>query len=246
VGHLLGHRPADFPRLGRFVLVGLAQQHVSPRSIGPSRCRRVDFLEHGEWQPRASRHETMPRVRVGNEFGHGLLTPPLRPGRQPAPRVGHLPHLIRQIRRNGFHPRLPRDRQARVDEDVAVYLTDKGTRRRQQRPGPAMPDEDRGPPGRAPPYHLGLAYTVGRPSRDRAGQVRDAHLVAPPGQVTRHQVPALAPHQRAMNQQHPSSHAPFVSATPVAQAATHLVLDSEVRCVEGVSAGSQSGSEPIP
>ena len=103
-----------------------------------------------------------------------------------------------------------------------------------------------GAPGRAPTYHLGLAYTVGRPSRDRAGQVRDAHLVAPPGQVTRHQIPALAPHQRAMNQQHPSSHAPIRISHPVAQAATHLVLDSEVRCVEGVSAGSQSGSEPIP
>ncbi len=209
MGHLLGHRPAKFPRFGRFVLVRLAQQQVSPGNIGPSRRRRVGFLEHGERQPRAPGREAPPRLRVRDEIGHGLIAPPLRPGRQPALGISHVPHLGRQLGRYGFHPRLPRDRQARVDEDVAAHLTDEGTRRSQQRPGPAMPDEDRGLPGCAACYHLGLARAVGRPCRDRAGQVRDAHLIAPPGQVRRHQVPAGAPHQRAMNQQHPSSHAPI-------------------------------------
>ena len=144
MGHLLGHRPAKFPRFGRFVLVRLAQQQVSPGNIGPSRRRRVDFLEHGERQPRAAGREAPPRLRVRDEFGHGLIAPPLRPGRQPALGIGHVPHLGRQLGRYGFHPRLPRDRQARVDEDVAAHLTDEGTRRSQQRPGPAMSDEDRG------------------------------------------------------------------------------------------------------
>jgi hypothetical protein len=212
VGHLLGHRPAKFPRLGRFVLVRLAQQQVSPGSIGPTRRRRVGFLEHGERQARAPGREPPPRLRVRDELGHGLIAPPLRPGRQPALGISHVPHLGRQLGWHGFHPRLPRDRQARVDEDVAAHLTDEGTRRSQQRPGPAMPDEDRGLPGCAACYHFGLARAVGRPCRDRAGKVRDAHLIAPTDQVRRHQIPAGAPHQRAMDKQHPSSHAPFVSA----------------------------------
>jgi hypothetical protein len=213
VGHLLGYRPAKLPRFGRLVLVRLAQQQVGTGSIGPGRRRRVDFLEHGQRQPGAAGREAPPRLRVRNEFGHDLVPPPLRPGREPASGVGHAPHLGRQVGRHGFRPRLPRDRQARVGEDVAAHLTDEGTRRSQQRTGAAMPDEDRGPAGRAARYHLGLARAVRRPRSDRAGKVRDAHLVARSGQVSRHQIPARGPHQRAMNQQHPSSHAPFVSAT---------------------------------
>ncbi|MGH3258061.1 MAG: hypothetical protein ACRDOU_22150 [Streptosporangiaceae bacterium] len=213
VGHLFGHRPAKFPRHGRLVPVRLTQQQVSSGSIGPGRRRRVDFLEHRQRQAGAAGRELPPRRWVPDELGHDLIAPPLRPGWQPAPGISHTPHLGRQIGRYGFHPRLPRDRQARVDEDVAAYLADEGTRRSQQRSRPTVPDEDRGLAGCAARYYLGLARAIGRPGRNSAGQVRDVHLVAPPGQVSRHQVPACAPRQRAMDKQHPSSHASFVSAT---------------------------------
>jgi hypothetical protein len=51
---------------------------------------------------------------------------------------------------------------------------------------------------------------------DGPGQVGEAHLVATPGQVGRDQIPGCAPHQRAMNEQQPGTHALFVStpATP--------------------------------
>jgi hypothetical protein len=46
---------------GRLVLVRLAQQQVRTGSIGPLRRGRVNFLEHGQRQPRAAGREMLPR-----------------------------------------------------------------------------------------------------------------------------------------------------------------------------------------
>ena len=43
-----------------------------------------------------------------------------------------------------------------------------------------------------------------------------------PGQVSRDQIPGDAPHQRAINQQQPGTHAPFVS-TPASRAASRSI-----------------------
>src|SRR5260370_41319604 len=45
------HGPAQFPCLRRLVLVCPAQLNVSSRRAGPLRRLRVNFLEHGDWQP---------------------------------------------------------------------------------------------------------------------------------------------------------------------------------------------------
>ena len=88
-----GHGPAEFPCLCRLVLVGLAQLQVSGGGSGPPRHRRVNFLEHGQWQPGAAGREIPPRGWIRNQLGQGLVAPPLRPGRQPALVVSHLPQL---------------------------------------------------------------------------------------------------------------------------------------------------------
>lgn len=77
-----------------------------------------------------------------------------------------------------------------------------------------MTDEDRGLAGCAAGYHLGLAQAIRWPCHDSASKVRDAQFAATPGQVSRDQIPRRATGQRAMDEQQPSSHALFVSATP--------------------------------
>src|SRR5260370_39373084 len=118
--------------------VWLGELQGSGGGIRPLRRRRVNFLEHGQWQPGAAGREVPPHFWIRNELGQGLIAPPLRPRWQPALGISHLPQLRGQAGRNGFHPGLPRDRQAGVDEDVTADLFDDGTRRGQQRPCPAM------------------------------------------------------------------------------------------------------------
>src|ERR1035437_2027971 len=88
-------------------------------------------------------------------------------------------------------------------------LTGDGARRGQQRPRPAMPDEDRGLAEGAAGYHPGLPHAVRRPCRKGARQVRDTPLPPAPVQVSGDQIPGSRPHQRTMNEQQPGNHAPI-------------------------------------
>ena len=85
----------------------------------------------------------------------------------------------------------------------------------------------RGLAGGTAGYRLGLARAVRRPGRDRPRQAGDAHLPAAPGQVSRNQVPGRRPDKRTMNEQHPGSHALFVSA----QFAVLAERGSKSRCL---------------
>ncbi len=181
VAHLFCYGPAEFPRPECLVLVCLAQQHVGAGRIGPLRRGRVYFLKHGQRQPGAAGREAPPRSWIRDQPGQRLIAPPLRPGRQPVLVISHPPDLGGQLGWHGFHPDLPRDRQASVDEEVTPDLTAEGARRGQQRPRPAMPDEDRGLARCGAGDHLGLRQAVRRPGREGLRQVWDAHLPPAPG-----------------------------------------------------------------
>src|SRR5260221_12820773 len=59
----------------------------------------------------------------------GLFAPPLRPSRQPALVISHLPKLGGQLGRHGVHPGVPLDRKASIDEEVTPDLTNAGALR---------------------------------------------------------------------------------------------------------------------
>ena len=58
-----------------------------------------DQVKHGQRQPRAAGSEVPPYSWIRDELGQSLIPPPLRPRRQPAPGISHLPQLGRQISR---------------------------------------------------------------------------------------------------------------------------------------------------
>jgi len=189
-----------------------------PRSAaGKQRGRRATAAPAGEFP------QTWPAAAGGTRRRSAAAQPDPGPARpEPhhptiaargaaSPGISHLPQSGRQIRGDGLHPGPPRDRQASVDEDVTPDLIDDLPRRCQERPRTAMTDEDHRPAGRAAGYHARQAQAVRRPCRDRASKVRDAYLVASAGQVSRDQIPGCATHQRAMNEQQPTSHGQFVS-----------------------------------
>jgi hypothetical protein len=202
VAYPLCHRPAEFPRLGCLIPVGLAQLQVSGGGIRPLRRRRVNFLEHG---PVAARGQPAAKCRRTSGSGMSSARSSSRHhcgqgGRQPwasaisrsgAGRVERFP--------SRSAPGIGRPASTRCNRGPARC----GARGGQQQSCPAMADEDRPLSGCAAGYHLGLARAIRRPCRDRTSEVGDAHLVATPHQASGDQIPGCTPDQRAMNEQQP-------------------------------------------
>ena len=118
VAQLLSHQPAEFTCPGRIVFVCLAELEIATGSVRPPWRGRINLLEHGQRQLGTPGCEMLPDSRIGEKRGQFLLAPPLRPRRQPAPRVGHVTQPGREIGRHGLDPGAPRRRQPGVDEDI--------------------------------------------------------------------------------------------------------------------------------
>ena len=150
-----GHGPAEFPRRYRLVLVGLAQLEVSGGGIGPGRGR-VNFLEHGQWQPGAAGGEI--RRAAGSGISSAMVSSPHHCGQGGSqPWSSAISRSWAASSEGAVSIQLrPGGPQASVDEDVTPDLTEDGARCGQQLSRPAVTDEYRGLAGRAAGYHLGL------------------------------------------------------------------------------------------